>query len=242
MFGDDPQDASKVAASIAKQAADPRAWLEQSYRLKRLADELIQRYDEALDAAFDLQQKHMEQFPPDYWVRSGLQPGDIVFARPGERESEARMWAAQRRAARGSPQVYMMLAGQAVENLVKGLYVAMHPEVVGSLEQVVNDKHVLNPPANGHNTSKLLRQLDIELSETESNIAHRLSLAVQWHGRYPVPMRKRQTQVEQLGDNEESISLGYWTSGWPPMIDAFYERLFAKLIAVVDPDWTPWWE
>lgn len=239
MFGDEPQDRSKVAAAIARQAATPRAWSDQAYCLKRLADELIQRWHDALKDFGEIQRRHYEQFPHDYWLRRELQPGASVPPRPGERESEALVWASASKAAAGSPQVYMMLAGQAVENLVKGLYIKNRPEVVRTPQQVVNGAEVLRKPAQGHNTVTLLKDLGIELSETERNMAHRLSLAVRWHGRYPVPLKQHQSEVEQVGDDEESARLGYWSSTWRTTIDVLYDRLFAEL---VEPGWVPWWE
>jgi hypothetical protein len=120
MLGDDPLDAGAVAASIVRSAARPMDWLEQAYRLQRLADELIERWHEATRIGFEAQADHYRRFPVEWRFELDLKPGDIVPIRPGERESELRLRAVRGLVAHGSPEVYMMLAGQAVENLVKG--------------------------------------------------------------------------------------------------------------------------
>jgi hypothetical protein len=241
MFGDDPLDAGAVAASIVRSAARPMDWLEQAYRLKRLADELIERWHEATRIGFEAQADHYRRFPVEWRFELDLKPGDIVPIRPGERESELRVRAVQGLVAHGSPEVYMMLAGQAVENLVKGLYVREHPEVVRSAEQVANGGSVLAPPANSHGTLHLMGpdRLGINLSEKERNIARRLELAVRWHGRYPIPTKADQSRVDPLDDHEESNRLGFWSSTFRAHVDALYARFFAEL---VEPGWFPYWE
>jgi hypothetical protein len=120
----------------------------------------------------------------------------------------------------------MTLAGQAVENLVKGLFVRENPRVVRTADQVANGASVLARPANSHDTRYLLGPdgLGISLPDDEASIAQRLELAVRWHGRYPTPVRVHDTRVKPLDGNAESNNIGFWSSNYRPIIDRLYGR------------------
>lgn len=227
MFGDDPHDTTAVAESKVRCAARPVRWLEQAYRLKRLADELIDRWCEAVKVSSEAQEEHYKRFPMSWRFELDLKPGDLVPDRPGERESESRLRQIQSRVANGSPETYMQLAGQSVENLVKGLWVREHPDAVRSADHVAKNGAVLEPPANGHGTLHLLGpdNLNIRLPEDEANIAHRLELAVLWHGRYPIPTKVYLTRYSRWMERktlQPSVSgpLGFVPS-WTDSMSAF---------------------
>src|SRR5699024_11646778 len=64
MFGDDPKNRSAVAKSFVKCAASTIDWLEQAYRLKRLADELIEGWLLANRLAGVGQMHLSDRYPP----------------------------------------------------------------------------------------------------------------------------------------------------------------------------------
>lgn len=78
--------------------------------------------------------------------------------------------------------VYMMLASFALEVLAKAAIIRSEPDRV-------TDSGVKPWRQLGHDVPSLLSLANIELSETEADLATRLSTFGQWGGRYPVPMK-----------------------------------------------------
>ena len=83
---------------------------------------------------------------------------------------------------------YMLLAGYALENLLKGLYVAKNPSIV-------KNGRLIKWPGSGHGIMKLIvlanERLDdaekIELSKDEKVLLDKLEVSIVWAGRYPIP-------------------------------------------------------
>ena len=75
---------------------------------------------------------------------------------------------------------YMLLAGLAVENAVKGLI----------LSQIEADGHLQRLPKGlkGHDLTKLLEIAGLTLTSHEQVLAYALKEAVAWKGRYPLPL------------------------------------------------------
>jgi hypothetical protein len=71
----------------------------------------------------------------------------------------------------------LMLAGFAVENLVKGRM------AIG-----VNPSGRLPEKFKTHDLLALARQAGIQFDETEEDLLKMLTVAAEWHGRYPVPI------------------------------------------------------
>ena len=103
-----------------------------------------------------------------------------------------------------------MLAGFAIEALLKGIMIADNPSTVsdGRLP-----KWLLT-----HELAGLMKRAEVPLTEDEAELIRRLAEAVQWRGRYPVPRH-----AEALPD---SHSVGISD------VDSFrelYDRLETKL-------------
>jgi hypothetical protein len=75
--------------------------------------------------------------------------------------------------------VFLMLAGFAIEALLKGILIAGNPTTVS---QGRLPKWLLN-----HDLAGLMQRANVRLTEAEAELLRRLTEAVQWRGRYPVP-------------------------------------------------------
>jgi hypothetical protein len=75
--------------------------------------------------------------------------------------------------------VFFLLAGLAIENLVKGLLV----------QRLSFGSNFTSLPRElkGHGIKERLRRLRINLSPEEEQLVRRFEIAVTWAGRYPVP-------------------------------------------------------
>jgi hypothetical protein len=114
-----------------------------------------------------------------------------------------------RRRVRG---VYMMLAGFAVENLIKGLLIVKYPE------RVTADSGIGFPfRTAGHDTLPLFNQSGFKLTQPERELVAALQRYVNWAGRYPVALTV-----------DESTNL-VWTSQYPSRVDDLLNRLEAEL-------------
>ncbi|MCX5734999.1 MAG: hypothetical protein NTW68_11825 [candidate division NC10 bacterium] len=110
--------------------------------------------------------------------------------------------------------VFLMLAGFAIEALLKGIVLAGNPSTVshGRLP-----KWLLN-----HDLSGLMQRANVPLTGDEDELLRRLVEAVQWRGRYPVP--------RHAGELPDSHSVGI------PDVNAFralYDRLERELSRTV---------
>jgi len=76
---------------------------------------------------------------------------------------------------------FPMLAGFAIEALLKGILIARD-------QSTVSDGRFPNWLLN-HNLAGLMKRANVPLTEDETDLVQRLAEAVQWRGRYPVPRR-----------------------------------------------------
>jgi hypothetical protein len=81
----------------------------------------------------------------------------------------------------------MLLTGLAVENALKGLAAARGEGVV-----VASDRLPLEPPFSNHDLPGMAAKLKLEIDGEASDLLKRLSQAVRWGGRYPIPRRESQ--------------------------------------------------
>jgi hypothetical protein len=79
-------------------------------------------------------------------------------------------------------EVYMLLAGLAIENLAKAMLVEGSPTPV-------TKRGVLVRRLLSHDLMRLLDQTGLTFTAEEIDLAERLQVFVQWAGRYPVPVR-----------------------------------------------------
>jgi hypothetical protein len=75
--------------------------------------------------------------------------------------------------------VFLLLAGLALENLAKSLYVLTH-------RPTVSDEK-LPPGLKDHNIGRVLSRAKIEVTPREGEFLGKVSKAVMWSGRYPAP-------------------------------------------------------
>jgi hypothetical protein len=108
--------------------------------------------------------------------------------------------------------VYLQLAGLAIENLAKGIAVARDPTVVA-----VDERGRL--VTWGHISVRLFEDLGISLNDAEAAQVERLSVFVEWVGRYPVPRFARQLSGSRTFDRDQAA------------IEALFDRLRSELVA-----------
>jgi len=75
---------------------------------------------------------------------------------------------------------YLLLAGFAMENVLKGFCILRHPDLI---EGANFDRRLIT-----HNLPRIAEKLHLVLSEQESHLLHRLHRAIIWEGRYPIPL------------------------------------------------------
>jgi hypothetical protein len=105
----------------------------------------------------------------------------------------------------GTGQVFLMLAGLAIENLAKALLV--HRKLVSVTKGSITRKDL-----QAHGVETLLGRAGVKLSKEERRLIRRLDKAVEWSGRYPVPLTAttlttQSEHVSSLTDPEEFTTL-----------------------------------
>lgn len=128
-------------------------------------------------------------------------------------------------------QVYMLLAGLAYENLVKGIYLTQE-------KGIVTNGKIIDPLFTNHRTEKLIDQVNklleqqkqkpIELTEHESDLVRELQDAVVWLGRYPVPKKYKDGLIHR-----GSLDI-HLRSGGVEADKAVFDALFSRLAAVLE--------
>lgn len=127
---------------------------------------------------------------------------------------------------------YMLLVGLSLENLIKGAVIEKEPERVRA--DGLKDWGKL-----GHDLPGLFKHADIQLSDTEADLLHRLKRFVEWSGRYPVPYRFDQFRATWLQDDPARPD--QYRSATGPDDNAIFSEVFLR-IAGRDGDefWRPW--
>jgi hypothetical protein len=94
--------------------------------------------------------------------------------------------------------VYLYLIGAAVENLLKGIYVARCPRLIklekesiyegkGRNKRYKGDGYKLNPNLVTHKLTALAKNSGVELTGDECNLLKTLEKFIDWAGRYRIP-------------------------------------------------------
>jgi hypothetical protein len=120
-------------------------------------------------------------------------------------------------------QVFMLLAGLAIENLLKGLAVARKPELVQPREN--NPRRLFDWAGSGHVSRRLAQEAGVDLTEDEARVVDRLEVFTTWGGRYPVPLDALKAAPPE-GETRPPAS---WSSDDFPILEGLYERLKADL-------------
>lgn len=116
--------------------------------------------------------------------------------------------------------IYMLLVGLAIENLVKGIYVARNPTACSS-------DH-LPGELTKHKTIEFFERLNLSISQAEGQLLERIETFVLWAGRYPIPRRLDDLLPRNHPDGG-SGPLTYVTSADFEMLEALISRLTGAL-------------
>lgn len=240
MFSEDIDDPVQVAEGLVQHASSPGAWLSQAESLKAIADDIIDRWAEAMLAHRRARMEQYERFPVEYYL--DREAGETVPPRPGEEEYQQHMRLLSTRVLHGSPEVYMMLMGFAVENVLKGLYIAKTPDAIADPEDVAEGRSLLDSRlGGGHRFLQLAGEVGVDLPDEEKKMLDRLEGAVLWRGRHPVPKRESQARVEPFEDDESTRSPGAFSTAFRPTVDSLFDRLHRRLHELV-PEHLTWGE
>lgn len=87
--------------------------------------------------------------------------------------------------------VFLMLAGFSIENLIKGMIILEHPEYIG--DGRFNDNKVLP----SHDLIFLAKHVDIVLNPTEMKFCEKLYDNMVFYGRYPIPKNTSKVKHER---------------------------------------------
>ncbi len=177
--------------SVAQTAADPSQWFYTAKRLKRAADLIWDA------VTMDLQKLLSRAMFTEPWPETDLTPPISI-----------------------SP-VYMLLAGLALENLVKGIIIGQKPERVRT-------DQLDSWGGSGHKLRKLCEHARIQLEQDEDELVQRLQVFVLWGGRYPVPLDFSDHWPQSLPTGDEGVLT--YINGNDPVV---FERLFARLATEV---------
>jgi len=114
---------------------------------------------------------------------------------------------------------YMLLAGFALENVIKGLLVAAEPHHVNG--------GVLSGELRSHKISSLVFKLkEFHISDPELEFCNAVSAAIPYWGRYPIPLEKNKVSPEiGVDERRREIFLG------------LFKRLAHRLYWMVRDGW-----
>jgi hypothetical protein len=118
---------------------------------------------------------------------------------------------------------YLLLAGMAIENMLKAVLLQRRPELVrdGQLTKAGFGG------GGGHNLSAMAREFSPALADRYADLLARLQAHVVWGGRYPVPLKAEHftTQPRAGGPTNPRT---FWTSD-PAEIQSLAEELEAAV-------------
>lgn len=104
----------------------------------------------------------------------------------------------QREMAERAGGVFLLLAGLALENLAKSLYVLTHrPEVSDGK---------LPPEVKNHDIVRILGCAEIEVTPREGEFLGKVSKAVRWSGRYSAPVRAKAMERVRVVTSLDDLS------------------------------------
>lgn len=159
----------------------PTSWKWHARSLKNAADVVLDRYRPAITKLSSMMGGRMN-VPEEEWY-----------------ERDARLISA-----------YYLLVGLAIENLAKGIIMAMHPEYLKNNMEINKEK------LRTHDVYYLLETNNICGFDKDKALLNALTTCVVWMSRYPLPFKR------------ENFS---WGSNWmdPVDIENLYKRLYDKL-------------
>lgn len=122
---------------------------------------------------------------------------------------------------------YLLLAGFAVENILKGFCVLKHPDLA--------DGDKLSDRLITHNLPWIAEKLHFVLCEDESQLLYRLHRAIRWEGRYPIPLEQEEygkcTKENFIASARSTCYADAYALGDAPAVfDKLYGRLYLNLV------------
>jgi hypothetical protein len=144
--------------------------------------------------------------------------------------------------------VCVYLTGMAIENLLKGIYVARHPELIKLQKEQVDEREVgykLHDDLRLHNLTALAKKLKkhnkIEFTADELGLMALFERFITWAGRYRIPL-------DSITFIDAQFSTYYLPDGaWRPIgqgdvttFSANFNKLYSKLDGILKNDVEDW--
>lgn len=125
-----------------------------------------------------------------------------------------------------SHEVGLFLLGLGLENLIKGLWVAQNQAAIIDVEHIKRDlgNHF------GHNQILIAEKCGLILSAEERSLLAGLQELVEWHGKYPVPLRLSEYHGYAVSGpaSWKLFQTSTATQPMPPQIDAWITRILLE--------------
>jgi hypothetical protein len=130
--------------------------------------------------------------------------------------------------------VYLSLVGSAIENLLKGILMAQHPESLTKQGRGRNQNRWQINAVKSHDLWKLFVRCKLSAKSDEEEVLNILSDYVVWGGRYPIPLTQDAMSRKKGGPGSFGALI---TSGherhidqWQHNLDGVYNSLFEELV------------
>lgn len=118
--------------------------------------------------------------------------------------------------------IYYLLMGYAIENLLKGIYLAQHPEKF--------DPDKRNNWIKSHDLEKwCVNKCKIQIDERERNWLKKLQRIVLWQGKYPVPLGIDQMRPAIIEDESWDLGAGFEGRQYQDELNNLYEKILFEL-------------
>jgi hypothetical protein len=121
----------------------------------------------------------------------------------------------------------MLLAGYALENLVKGLLIARNPNAVAALAE--KPEQLVYGASARHLSLQLCREADVVLAPHQEDAVRRLEIFLLWAGRYPVPRDARKLGERHSTEERQLESAASFSEIELDVIDVLFTSLAAEL-------------
>jgi hypothetical protein len=122
----------------------------------------------------------------------------------------------------------MTLAAFAIENLLKGLAITKDPTLVQPTPS--DPDELLDQALRTHRLRRLAELARTAVSDAEQELLETLTDFVRWAGRYPFPLRAKDSAPRPGAEGGGTVVSG----AWGPAIDALSSRLRTELLEAAD--------